>query len=133
MIAGDVDTGDLMQDLSALMDWPDDSAPASVSWVDRVREAVFETPDSVDLEQLARQAGVHRASMSRAYQRRFGRPISLDRRRAKLARSIRVMLEDGESAAMAAYVGGFSDQPHFSKVMRSELGITPRVLKAALR
>lgn len=133
LIAGQSDAADLVNDLFALMDEGEAETVSAPSWLDPVRDAVLEDPESADVAQLAQQAGVHRASLSRAYQRRFGIPISLERRRAQLARSIQVMLEDEESAAMAASVGGFSDQPHFSKVMRSELGITPRVLKAALR
>lgn len=133
LIAGQSDAVGLVEDLFALMDEEAGQAVSDPSWLDPVREAVLDDPESADVAQLAQRAGVHRASLSRAYQRRFGIPISLERRRAQLSRAIQMMLEDEESAAMAAMGGGFSDQPHFSKVMRSELGITPRVLKAALR
>ena len=41
-------------------------------------------------------------------------------------------LANGASIADAAYDGGFSDQPHFTRTMRSTLGLTPQMIRPAL-
>ena len=43
------------------------------------------------------------------------------------------MLAEGSSIADAAHEAGFSDQAHFTRTMRSTLGITPRSAQPALR
>jgi AraC-like DNA-binding protein len=74
---------------------------------------------------------VHRVHLSRSYARFYGAPISLDHRRMRLSQAIRSLLEEGVSAAEAAQIGGFSDQPHLARTLRSETGLTATALKAA--
>ena len=128
------ETGDIVQDLIALMSEPGEetrTAEAAPAWLLRVREAVLEAPDAADFESLAEEAGVHRVHLSRAYSRHFGAPVSQDRRLARLGRAVRTLLEHGVRPADAAYDAGFADQPHFSRTLKAQTGLTPRLLMLA--
>ncbi|WP_439635638.1 AraC family transcriptional regulator [Oceanicaulis sp.] len=118
---------DLMGVLGVHADPPSGCAPA---WLSRVREAVRDDPAHINVQRLADEAGVHRVHLSRSYARFYGAPISLDRRRVRLSQAIRSLLEEGVSAAEAAQIGGFSDQPHLARTLRSETGLTATALKA---
>lgn len=117
--------------LSAISDRNPDSAPSAPPlWLKRVREAVIET--DAPLKSIALDAGVHRAHLSRAFRRHYGRTVSECRREARLARAVRLMARDGATATSASYAAGFSDQSHFTRVMRQQFGVTPGALKTGL-
>jgi AraC family transcriptional regulator len=125
---------DTVQDLIALMSEPGEPANTkgvAPAWLLRVREAVLESPDAADLESLAEEAGVHRAHLSRAYCQHFGAPVSQDRRLARLGRAINALLEHGARPADAAFDAGFADQPHLSRTLKAQTGLTPRLLMRA--
>lgn len=122
-------TGDELFDLHALLsDSGEGPEPEAPPWLLRVHDAVRSDPDGADLQAMADEAGVHRVHLSRAYSRHFRAPISLDRRRARMGRAVKALIEDGMSAAEAAYEAGFSDQPHLARTLKIETGLTPRKL-----
>jgi AraC family transcriptional regulator len=118
---------DLMGVMGEQADTPPGSAPA---WLMRVREAVRDDPSDINVQRLADEAGVHRVHLSRSYARFYGAPISLERRRMRLGQAVRSLLEEDASVAEAAQIGGFSDQPHLARTLRSEIGLTATALKA---
>ena len=123
-----------LEDLLAVLSGPSQAALEREipDWLSRTRDAVHDDPDGADLQALADEAGVHRVHLSRAYSRHFHAPLSLDRRRARLARAVRALMEEGATAAEAAFGAGFSDQPHFARTLKTETGLTPRVLMRVL-
>jgi len=122
-------SGDALADLQALLSAPSEERGRDAPpWLVRVREAVRADPDSADVQALADEAGVHRVHLSRAYSRHFQAPISLDRRRVRMARAVKALMEDGVMPADAAYEAGFADQPHFARTLKAETGWTPRRL-----
>jgi len=102
------------------------------AWLTQVRSALHDDPDDADVQQLAAEAGVHRVSLSRAYVQHFGVSISVDRRRIKLARAVRAQLEHGAPLADAALMAGFTDQAHYTNVLRQQTGLTPHRLTRLL-
>lgn len=119
----------VVDDMLALMSAsPKVTETVAPSWLRRAREAVLADPEMADLNTLADEAGVHRASLSRAYSRFYNTPISLDRRRARLSQAVQALLERGGSPADAAYEAGFADQPHFTRTLKAQTGLTPRTL-----
>lgn len=120
---------DELADLQALLSKPSEGLEREAPpWLVRVRDAVRADPDGADLQALADEAGVHRVHLSRAYSRHFQAPISLDRRRVRMARAVKALMEDGVTPADAAHDAGFADQPHFARTLKAETGWTPRRL-----
>lgn len=104
-------------------------APAP-AWLRRAHEALIETDLSV--AEIAADAGVHRAHLSRAFRRHFGCTISDRRHQMRLARAVRYMTCAGASAVDASYAAGFSDQSHLTRIMRRNVGVTPGALRTGL-
>jgi len=127
LTAGDADAGDVAADLLAELahDGPAPRRSRPPGWLSRIRCAVRDDPDGADISMLAREAGVHRVHLSRAYADAFGAPISVERRRARQARAVEAMLEESASAAAASAVAGFSDQAHFTRSLSGDIGLTP--------
>ena len=125
---------DALDDLVALLSEQSEGTDAQTpGWLLRVRETVLEDPDAANIEALAEEAGVHRVHLSRAYSRHFHAPISLDRRRVRMGRAVRALMEQGATAAEAAFEAGFADQPHFARTLKAETGLTPRTLMRVFR
>lgn len=121
----DAEVTDMLALMSSPVGKPESEAPP---WLIRVRDAVREDPDGADIQALADAAGVHRVHLSRAYSRHFHSPISLDRRRIRMARAVRALMEEGLSAADAACMAGFADQAHLARTLKAETALTPRAL-----
>ena len=132
MVEGVANDDQVLMDLIGVLGMQADALPGSAPvWLMRVREAMLDDPAAINVQAMADEAGVHRVHLSRSYARFYGAPISLDRRRMRLGQAIRSLLEEGVSAAEAAQIGGFSDQPHLARTLRSETGLTATALKAA--
>lgn len=76
------------------------------------------------VEQIARQLGVSRSHLSRAFARIQGLPPHAWRLHRRLARAMR-LLQGGETIATAAQATGFADQSHFSRRFKAVYGVTP--------
>jgi len=74
---------------------------------------------------IAEAFGVHPASLSRAFRRRFGLSLAAHLRRRRVLGAAALVCERGGSLASAAARGGFADQSHLTRVFREELGMTP--------
>ena len=98
-------------------------------WLKRAREAVLETDDSV--QSIAAYVGVHRVHLARCFQRYFGYSITQCRQEARLAQVVRLLMVGDDSVRNASFDAGFSDQPHLTRVMGREIGVTPKVLRSA--
>ena len=133
LIDGDIgdETGDLIEDLIVAVKHPrnDESRrPAPAGWLRRVREQIDDAPEAAGLGALAAVAGVHYAHLSRAFGQAYGAPLSLYRRRVMAMRAASAIVAGASRPASAATDAGFSDQAHLTRVMRAELGLTPRRL-----
>lgn len=118
--------------LTAIIDAEDGPARSPApGWLLRARSAVIETELSV--EQIARDAGVHRVHLSRSFRRHFSVSVSEQRRRARLARAATAIIRDRARPADASAVSGFSDQAHLTRDMRRETGLTPGALARIFR
>lgn len=99
------------------------------SWLMRAREAVIEGDESVC--EIAREAGVHRVHLARSFKHHFLQSVTQCRRNVRLARAVRLLLRDAAPAGIASLDAGFSDQPHMTRTMSQELGLTPSILRSA--
>lgn len=105
---------------------------ASKSKMDRVgemlRTSVARTPT---LAELAAEAGMHPASLSRAFRRAYGCTISSYLRQARLDQATAMLARDDRSLAEIARDLGFADQAHFSRTFKAATGFTPRLCRKA--
>jgi AraC-like DNA-binding protein len=104
---------DIIAHFSALASGP---AP---SWLAAARERLIE--ESVSIDALADEAGVHRVHFSRAFTRIFGCSPSVYRRRMAALRAVSSAVDGGDGAD-CAYACGFADQSHMARVLRQFTG-----------
>jgi AraC-like DNA-binding protein len=122
-VSSDVDVGDCIQDLLAGIE-AESLRGSPPAWLTQARERLIEDPANVRIDLMARAAGVHRAHFARSFQHWFRTSPSLFRRRAMLTRAI-AAIASGERLVAAAHAGGFADQSHLCRTMRSMIGTTP--------
>ncbi|UXH79245.1 helix-turn-helix transcriptional regulator [Roseateles amylovorans] len=94
-------------------------------WLRRCMEQLLEECEQpLQLAALARTAGVHPVSMSRAFRRHYGISPGQLQRRAQLNRAAQ-RLKEGRPIAEVAASLGFADQSHFTRLFRAEYRCTP--------
>ena len=98
------------------------------NWLLLAEQALNET--DMNIQQIASDIGVHRVHLSRVFQSYFAISISEYRQRLSLQKSIASMLSHGESISYAGASANFSDQSHFTRVMKKQLGVTPKMFKS---
>jgi AraC-like DNA-binding protein len=90
----------------------------------RMRECLNEEGLTVDLETLAKRAGLSRFQALRAFKQRYGLPPHAYQLCLRISHA-RVLLRDGVPAAHVALRCGFADQSHFTRHFKRLNGITP--------
>lgn len=78
----------------------------------------------VGIAELAEQAGLSRAHLTRAFSRHFGAPPHVWLNSVRLARAREQLLANHGIAEVAAACG-FADQSHFSRRFKGSMGLTP--------
>ncbi|MFG2001969.1 helix-turn-helix domain-containing protein [Spirillospora sp. NPDC048911] len=108
-------------------------APGRAELAERAREAIAAGErEAGDLVGLARLVGTSPSHLSRTFRHHVGMTVSRYRNRVRVSRAL-TGIEDGETdLAALAFSLDFSDQAHFSRVMREELGHTPGRVRALL-
>ncbi|MGJ3264936.1 MAG: AraC family transcriptional regulator [Salinarimonas sp.] len=98
--------------------------------VARTRETIeARFPEDLGLESLAREAGVSRTHLIRAFKRQTGltpHAYQVDRRFRAACR----LLAAGEPPAAAALAVGFYDQSHLNRAFKARMGVTPGAFAA---
>ena len=104
------------------------------AWLDRVREAL-EHPDSETsgVRDLAAEAGVHPASLTRAFRRQYGISLTAYRRRKRVRRAARAIERTDLDLTGIAHASGFADHPHMCREIRETTGLTPGELRRLAR
>ncbi|MBL8837847.1 MAG: AraC family transcriptional regulator [Alphaproteobacteria bacterium] len=80
--------------------------------------------EPTDLSAIAREAGLSRFHLARAFRRRFGMSPSEFRRLRRLDRA-RGLLARGAAPCEAAADAGFADQAHLTRLFKRAYGVTP--------
>ena len=78
----------------------------------------------LSLERLARQAGLGRYQLIRAFRAATGLTPHAYLLNARINQGRR-LLRDGLALAEVAYQLGFADQSHFQRVFKAHVGLTP--------
>lgn len=100
-------------------------------WVRCAAEQFADDPHS-EVGSVAKNAGVHRVHLSRAFRKYMGASPSQYRLFCKSARAYHRMIDHGETPAIAAAAGGFADQAHWTRASRALAGVGPGRLRALL-
>ena len=90
----------------------------------RMRECLNEEGLHVDLETLAKRAGLSRFHALRAFKQRYGLPPHAYQLCLRMSHA-RSLLRQGAPAAEVAQYCGFADQSHFSRHFKRFNGVTP--------
>lgn len=98
---------------------------AGLARLQRVRDYIHaHAGDDMSIGELARQAGVSRVYLSRAFERQFGVPPHVYLNAVRLANA-RQLLLSGMSLATVAVTAGFADQSHFNRRFKGAVGLSP--------
>lgn len=97
-------------------------------WLERVREmlhANLTRPPCV--ADLAREVGVHRVHLGRAFRVRFGTSVGEYHRRLRVAWAEEQLARSEEPVGIIALRAGFADHSHFTRIFKRLRGTTPEV------
>jgi AraC family transcriptional regulator len=120
---------DLALELLEPFAMPDCQGAEFPKWLHKVEEemkARFMEP--IGLASLARSAGVHSMHLARVFRRRHGCSVTEHLQRLRLLAAADRILQ-GEPMGIAALEAGFSDQFHFSRVLKAHFGYSPTAFK----
>lgn len=107
------------------------ASEAPVEWMTLMAAILRQQP--VVISEVARQARVSREHAARSFMAWYGLSPAAFAREHRLRRVVR-SLNAGEPFALVAQREGFSDQPHMTRTIRRDLGVTPsQVAKGATR
>ena len=107
-------------------------APSDAVGAMRARDAIeaaLTSPPS--LATLARIAGCHPVTLTRAFRRTFGCAIGAYVRRRRLQLAGVLLRSGNDPIAMVAAEAGFADQAHLTRELRRHTGTTPAALRRA--
>ncbi|MDX1661038.1 MAG: helix-turn-helix domain-containing protein [Gemmatimonadota bacterium] len=106
----------------AIADPPRQAPPWLVRVCDLLHARFLEAPTCED---LAAEAGVHPATLSRAFRECYGTGMAEYARRIRLEWAARQLSETDRPIATIAHASGFTDQSHFTRWFRRFSGETP--------
>ena len=99
--------------------------PAGASRINRVRDYLqAHFAQDIGVEELARQAGLSRAHLTRTFSRHFGVPPHVYLNAVRL-RHARLAIRQGRAPADVALDCGFADQSHLNRRFKGAMGLTP--------
>jgi AraC family transcriptional regulator len=102
------------------------------SWVRRAEVFLQDRfRDPISLRDVALEVNIHPIHVARVFRRRCGCPVSSYLRAIRLAEASRLILAEGWSVGTAAHEAGFADHAHLSRAFAQEMGVAPRMLRAA--
>ena len=104
------------------------------AWVRRAREALDDhAPKGIRVRDLAAELDVHPVSLTRAFRRAYGVPVSVYRRRARLRRAVAEISGTDLPLSRIAHATGYADHAHLCREVRDATGLTPSALRKTTR
>jgi AraC family transcriptional regulator len=102
-------------------------------WLERARCQIHDAPDFLGIEEVAREAGVDRAHLSRMFRRCYGAPPSVYRQQVLAARAVAAIAHSTTDLSETALNAGYGDQAHMTRGVKAHTGITPGRLRRLLK
>jgi AraC family transcriptional regulator len=112
---------------------------AAPRWLLRVRDLLSERCTAAfTLAGLAAEAGVHPGHLAGTFRRHFGCTVGAYVRRERVALACHHLTNSDEPLADIALLTGFTDQSHFTRIFKRQIGLTPaayrkKTARAAIR
>jgi AraC-like DNA-binding protein len=103
------------------------TAKKTPSWALEIKELIQDHIDeSITLKELSKDLDIHPAYLSREFSRHFGN-LSFGEyiRKQRIEKAIIYLNTSGYSLTQIAYLTGFSDQSHFSRIFKKHTGKNP--------
>lgn len=120
--------------LGQVADVPGPQSGDAPSWVRRAREALDDrAPEGMRVRDLAEQLGVHPVSLTRAFRRAYGMPVTAYRRGVRLRRAAADVVGSDRNLCDIAHATGYSDQAHMCRDVREVTGMPPSRLRKVAR
>jgi AraC family transcriptional regulator len=95
-------------------------------WLKTATEFIHERfSECLTLNDIAEAAGVHHVYLSRAFRKHYRCTIGDYIRRLRVEYASRQILTTKSTLLEIALTAGFSDQSHFSRIFKCQMGITP--------
>lgn len=95
-------------------------------WVRTLKEILHEQiVDDFSLASLAALLGIHPVHLSRYFPKYFGCSLGEYIRKSKIQKSLGMLSNNSNSLVDIALQTGFSDQSHFNRCFKENIGITP--------
>jgi AraC family transcriptional regulator len=96
-------------------------------WFRKVRDLLHDKfAARLSLDEIAGAAGVHPAHLARVFRQIHGCSLGDYLRRLRAESACRLLTTSDAPLVEIALAAGFSDQSHFSKVFRSQTGMSPK-------
>jgi AraC-like DNA-binding protein len=105
------------------------------SWVKELKETIQDQIDTnITLKELSRNLDINPAYLSREFSKYFNDLSFGDYiRKQRIEKAIEYLHTADYSLTQIAYLTGFSDQSHFSRIFKKHMGQTPLAYKKKLR
>ena len=95
-------------------------------WVANLRELLHFEQDALDLKQLSHALDIHPVHLSRAAPKYLTMGLGRYIREQKLKKSLPLLFDPKLRLTEIAYIAGFSDQSHFTRVFKGYFKVSPR-------
>jgi len=113
---------------------PDKKTPA---WAKEIKEIIQDQMDinlSLSLKEISGELKVHPAYLSREFSKHFDNLSFGDYiRKLRIDKSISLLENTEQSLSEIAYLTGFSDQSHFNRIFKKQMGFSPSVYRKNLQ
>jgi AraC-like DNA-binding protein len=105
------------------------------NWVKELKQIIQDQIDSnINLTEVSRSLDINPSYLSREFSKHFGN-LSFGEyiRKLRIEKAIELMKQDKYSLTEVAYLTGFSDQSHFTRIFKQHTGKNPSAFKKDLQ
>lgn len=105
----------------------------SPHWMIKIKEILHDRwNENISLDDLSLQANVHPITISKNFRKYFSCTLSEYMRKVKVEHAIELLTSSKYTLTEVAYLCGFADQSHFTRVFTSVTGYLPRAFTKIL-
>lgn len=101
-------------------------------WLERTRSLIHDSAGSTTVENLAREAGVHRVHLARTFRDHYGVAVTRYSRSVRVQSALSLLASTRIPLSRLAAESGYADQSHLTREVRAATGVTPAALRSML-
>lgn len=127
----------LLQMVGKYIDEKSASKQRIPGWAKELKETIQDYVDtnfSLSLKDISQELDLHPAYVSRAFSKYFDN-LSFGEyiRKLRIEKAVQLLETTGLSLTEIAYLTGFSDQSHFNRIFKKQMGMQPSVYRKSLQ